>query len=58
MSLIWALTLEQSSVQAKMMASILFKNTILNTTNEDDQHNIWFGIVEAIREQIKEGLFA
>lgn len=40
------------------MSSIIFKNTILNTTNDDTQRNIWFNIEEVTRKQIKEGLLA
>jgi hypothetical protein len=36
----------------------LFKNTILNTTNEDGQHNLWLSINVDVRKMIKDGLLA
>lgn len=40
------------------MASIIFKNAIINATQEDGQSDMWFNLPEITRQQIKEGLQA
>jgi len=41
---------------ARQMASIVFKNTIINATNEESGDNLWYTIDDKTRGFIKEAL--
>jgi hypothetical protein len=55
---VFVLTQDTSSDEARLMSSIIFKNTILNRTNEESLKDCWFKIDELTRNNIKEGLMA
>ena len=38
------------------MASVIFKNTIINATKDDSANNLWFKIDAVMRSNIKEAL--
>jgi hypothetical protein len=40
------------------MASIVFKNAIVNKTNQEGEDDMWFGLSDLTRSQIKTGLMA
>jgi len=38
------------------MAAILFKNTVINATHEEDGEDFWVSLSEDLKVQIKEAL--
>jgi hypothetical protein len=57
-TLVFELISDHNSPQSKQMASVLFKNTLLNPTRDDQNKNVWERQDPVMRQNIKEALMA